>query len=201
MTDPATSASGGNPDPSGTPGTGTPDPKPNDPTALDAKNRELLAELKSAREKLAAVEAEKKKAAEEALKAKEDWKTIAETREQELKAERERLAKLESDARDRKKLAAFLDTIADTVPQKYWGHIDLEAIAVNPDSGVVDPTTVAKEVERFKKEYPELIHKRKTTGQPSDAPKGGSTKLSREEWLALPLKEMKARAKEVLPSK
>ncbi len=196
-TTPATPPSGGTPDPSGTPAP-TPDPtKPNNVAALEAKIAELLAEKKQQKDRLDAVERQQREAAEAAAQAAGDWKTIAETRERELNESKQRLSTLEQQEVDRTKLAAFLQTVGGEIDRKYWGLIDLDKIVINPDTKVVDATTVANLVETFRRDHPVLVKVKSGTGQPNGAPQGGAPTITHEEWLKLPAKEMKARMNEV----
>jgi vacuolar-type H+-ATPase subunit I/STV1 len=188
--------SGGDPNPSGTTDGNPPEPK-NDVDAILAKNKELLEENRKAKNRLAQLESERKKAEEQALKDKEDYKTLAEQRSADLEAANKRLAEKEAQERDRTKLVAVLEAVGGAVERKYWGLIDLEQVVIDPTTGDVDKTSVAKYVDTFRKEHPALIQTKRSDGLPTDAPKGGAGKITHEEWLKLPAKEMAKRLPDV----
>lgn len=158
----------------------------------------LLDEKKKLKERLDSLEAAAKKREEDDLKAKEDFKKIAELKEQEANEFKQKLELVEARERNAIKLDAFLKTLDGKVDQKFWGHVDLDAILVNPDTGELDKMSVAKVVEKFRKEYPEIIQRPGQNQLPNAAAAGASgSKLTYEEWLKLPPKEMAARRNEV----
>ncbi len=200
MTDPTKSGSAGDSDTSGDQdGDKSPEPK-NDIDALKAKNEELLKEKKAVQRRLDLLEKEKKDAEVKALKDKDDWKTLAEQREADLQAANEKLSKKETEDRDRAKLAAVLDAVGGRVDRKYWGLIDIDQVAVNPETGEVDKTSATKYANVFKSEHGILIKTVKGDGIVKDAPKGGVGSITHAEWLKLPAKEMAARLKDVWDS-
>lgn len=88
-TSPAQAGQQGGGDPGGQPGGDPPGPVPYD------RFKQINDELKQARDQLAQAQAAQKQAQEKELKDKEQWKTLAEQREAELKAERLARTRLE----------------------------------------------------------------------------------------------------------
>lgn len=159
----------------------------------------LLKEKKKLQEDLERYQSEARQREEADLRAKEDFKKIAELREAEAKELREKLTTVETRERNMAKLDAFLTTLDGSVDKRFWGHIPLDKIIVDPVSGEPDPMSVAKEVEWFRKEYFDIIKKPGQATVPVTAPQGASSaNISYEEWLKLPLKEQKARMKDVM---
>lgn len=161
----------------------------------------LLNEKRKLKERLDELERASKEKEEADLRAKEDFKKIAELKEAEAKQFKEELEKARAREINAGKLDAFLSTLDGKVERKYWGHINLEQILVNPETGDLDQMSVAKEVERFRKEYPEVIKKPGVNQLSSAAPLGAEGgPITYEEWRKLPLKEQKARYKEMRES-
>lgn len=163
-----------------------------------AEKKKRDQDLADAHKRLSALEEEKKQREEASLKEKEDFKKLAELREQELKAEREKRQGLEKNVQEGKKLRAFLDSVQGKVEKQYWALIDLDAIVVNPDTGMPDEESVKKAAKDFEASYPAVIQRKNAGTLPGDAAKGGSAKLTYEEWLKLPVDQKKARLSEVM---
>jgi len=156
-------------------------------------------EAKKAKERARKLEADAKEREEADLRAKEDYKKIAELREQEAKAAKEELALVKAREQNAVKLDAFLSTLDGKVDRKFWGHINLSQILIDPETGDVDQMSVAKEVDRFRKEYFEIIQKPGQNQLPNAAPQPGGVQqyIAYDEWKKLPLKEQKARYAEM----
>jgi hypothetical protein len=168
-------------------------------------HRKLLAEKKRrdeelalAREMIAKHEREAKEREESELRQKEDYKKLLELREKELtdaraeaEAHRRRMAEAQ-------KIDAFLKAVNGTVPDRYWNLIDTDQIVIDPTTGKVDQISVTKAAEAFRANFPEVVMtKGGSLGMPQGAPRGGSGSISYEEWLQLPVAEMKKRMKDV----
>lgn len=164
--------------------------------ALRNHNQELLSEKKKVSEKLKTFEQLAKEKEEKELKEKEDFKTLVQLREQELEKTKSELEIERTQRMQGMKLDAFLSVIDGKIDSKYWGMIDLEQIKLNPDSKQIDQMSVSQAVEVFKKTYPELIKTNMGQMIPANAPTNGDI-LTYDKWLTLPVKEQKARYKEM----
>lgn len=161
--------------------------------------QKVLDEKKALQARMDEIEREKKERIEAEAKEKNDWQKIAELREQELAEAKAKLtekdtALSERDKRDQDtlKLHSFIGALTGKVDKKYWDYIPLEQIAVNPETGRPDETSVAKAVESFRANYPELITGVGGPRLPNNAPGDASGKsISYEAWMALPAAEMK----------
>lgn len=194
---------GGDPNASSASSDGTENPPKPDDSKPDYVSREayerLLDEKKRASDRLRAMEEERRRQEEQALREKEDWKKLAENKEKELEETRSRLNQLESEITAAKKVAAFNEALEGTLERKYWHLIDLDQIVVHPETGEVDEGSVAKAIKVFKAEYGELIKRPGTPSMPADAPgRGGSNRLTYEQWLALPVREREKRYKDII---
>lgn len=94
------------------------------------------------------------------------------------------------------KLNAFNEKLPSKIANpKYYSHVPVEDILIDPETGLVDESSVDSVVSSFIKEHPTLLETR-ANPMPSDAP-GTKSKLTHGEWLKLPLKEKKERMHEV----
>jgi hypothetical protein len=185
-------------------GNDNPDNSSNDQGKGDTVSRaaydKAVSEAKAAKKRLAEIDAAHRSKTEADLKAKEDWKALAEQKEAEvadlLKQIEEKESKIKGfEIRDEQatKLGAFLKTLAVPVSEKVWQLLPLDQVVVNPESGKVDQTSVTKAVEKFKAEWPELL-KTPKPGMPNAAPPTGGAsegKMTYDAYLALPAEEMR----------
>ena len=95
------------------------------------------------------------------------------------------------------KLNAFNEKLPSKIANpKYYSHVPVDDILIDPETGLVDDSSVDSVVSSFIKEHPTLLET-KSNPMPSDAP-GTKSTLTHAEWLKLPsLKEKKARMHEV----
>ncbi len=94
------------------------------------------------------------------------------------------------------KLNAFNEKLPSKIANpKYYSHVPVEDILIDPETGLVDDSSVDSVVSSFIKEHPTLLETR-SNPMPSDAP-GSKSKLPYAEWLKLPYEEKKARMHEV----
>jgi len=154
-------------------------------------------DLRIANEKLARFEQEKKQLEERQLQEKEDFKKLYESRDNELKSEREKRIAVETQINDSKKLNAILKNLETPLEQKYWGLIDLDKIPLDPTTGKPDEMVTKQYAEEFKATYWEALNP--ATGRiPNGAGNGGKVGLSYEQWQKLPYAEKKKRQNEVI---
>ncbi len=96
------------------------------------------------------------------------------------------------------KIDCFNSALGDKkIDKKYYGHIDIDKIIIDPETGKADAVSAQKEVERICREYPEIVQKKSGGKLPNEYPNGGTGTLSYDEWLKLPPKEMAKRQKEI----
>ena len=75
---------------------------------------------------------------------------------------------------DAQKMSAFLKNAGD-VPEKYWGLVDLDSIAIDPETNQPDQLSLQKSVESFKATFPETIIETGGPRLPNNAAKPGKT--------------------------
>lgn len=159
--------------------------------------KKAVDEAKAAKAKVAEFEKAQREANEAKLKADGEYKKLLEQREKELADERQKRTGIEQQISDARKRSALLDALTGEVPKTYWSLMDLDEIAVNPETGMPDEASVKSVAEKFEKQYPEVVKRAPKGKLPNDAPQGGGAKLSYASWLKLPVKEQLERMKDV----
>lgn len=154
-------------------------------------------EVRTLREQVEQFNAQKKQLEEAALKEKEDFKRLFETRDQDLKQTKDELDSLRQSINDSKKMRGFLSALKSPLEESYWGLVDLDKIPLDPTNGKPDEATVVKYAEEFQKSHWRLFDNM-TNKMPNSGPNNDATiGLSYEEWKRLPPSEQRKRLKEV----
>lgn len=140
-------------------------------------------------QRLAELDQKDREMQETKLKEQGEYKKILEQRELELKSLKERFAEEERQKVISKKLNAFVKNLpGELAHNDMLLHVDVEQIAIDPETGEVDKLTVDKQVSTFVQNYPFGIKTKGGKGLPGDAPKQ-TTSITYDEWLTLPLNE------------
>jgi hypothetical protein len=158
--------------------------------------------------KLSEFEAEKARLEEEKLRQEGNWKSLVESRELKLKAIEEENKLLATKAKqyeqtlaDAVKLNAFQNKLGGKLKKsEYLTFVDTNRIPIDPDTKTVDDKAVEQYAHEFSNQFKELISFDRGGSLPGGAAQPGK-QLSVAEWQKLPLKEQKARLKEVVPNK
>lgn len=179
--------------------------EPQDKAPSYESHKKLLGEKKKTAEenaalkaKLAEFEKSQKAAMEAKLLEENNLKELLKLREEELMKERSSREGMEASIQRAMKLNAIQSALDGRLSEKYFDLVDADQIAINPTTGRPDETSVAKFAKAFSAKYPEIVMKGTSAQLPNDAAGGAVTKLTYEKWLTLPLKEQKARLKEVM---
>jgi len=160
-------------------------------------HQKLLGEKKAIAAKLAAFEAEQKARDDKALREKEDFKTLAEKRAEELKEAHGKLAKLEERNANQVKLRAILDGAGGTIDRKYWDLLPKHMVEIDDTTGMPTEASVATAVKFVRTNYAEVITPKDAKIPTGAAAMGGSTQLTYDAWKALPDAEKAKRIKDV----
>ena len=155
------------------------DPKPDekDKVAYDTY-RKVVSEKKKMQErfnemeaKLNSFETQRQEGEESKLKANEEYKKLLDLRDEELKNAKAKSLDLENRFSNAHKLNAFREKLpAKIAKSEYYSFVDLESIAIDPDSGEVDSTSVNSVVEKFVNEHSHLLERSKNSGLPNNTP-------------------------------
>lgn len=119
---------------------------------------------------LSQIKAEQEAKLKAELEEKEDWKRLYQTSEEKLKSLHNEYTLERSKFVDSHKVNAVIQSLGGFKKSEYNRFIDVSKIETKED-GSIDDVSVNAEVERIKKEYPELIKQKSVTPLPSDAPK------------------------------
>lgn len=172
-------------------------PSSDDKVSYDT-HRKLLGEKKKLQARLEELERKDKEREEQDLRQKEDYKGLVAAREKELEEERQKRNHLETTLRDGLRLDAFSRKLSGRVDDQYLALVELDKIAVDPETGRPDEVSLNEYVREFEKKYPAVIQRTGTSNLPNDAPKPPGDRLSLAEWKELPLKDKKERLSEVM---
>lgn len=167
------------------------------------KAKEELGRFESLKTKLSEFELKQKQTEEQVLAEKGEWSKLLELKERELQKVKthaderaSQLQDMENMLVDAAKLNAFRDLLPGSIRKpEYMRLIQIDKIVVNPETKEVDADSVKTLVNDFVTTYPELIvttDKRLPNGVA--APNG---RIKYNQWLKLPLKEKKLRAKDI----
>jgi len=160
----------------------------------------VLGEKKKMQEQLGSITKElediretQRKTEEGKLKENKEWQKLAEQRGEDLETLKAKISQNEVQTQEARKLESFLEALPAPLDRRYWGLIDLDKIAVNPDSKEVDEMSVTKAVENFQTQYPEVIINPNGPKITTKNPRPSPGALTVEEWKKLPPKERKAK--------
>lgn len=136
-------------------------------------HKRLLGEKKKLQERLEQVETQWKSREESELKAQNQYKTLYENALKERETLSSRLTDQEQRWNNAIKLDSFMSAMGSRkIESKYANFINLETIALDPETGHVDPVSVQREVDRICRDYPEIIKGAVQPKQlPADAPR------------------------------
>jgi hypothetical protein len=168
-------------------------------------HRKLLGEKKrleeqhaAAAQKIKEYESQAKLKEESELKQKEEWKKLLEIREKELAEAKQQVHVKDELISTSLKRRALLDAVNGSVPEQYWGLMPLEEIALNPETGMPDESSVQAIARKFESTFADVVKPKGAKGLPNTAAGGPPKKMTVSEWKQLPSsKEMKAKMAEV----
>ncbi len=168
--------------------------------AVKAKNKELL-------DKLNNYTVKEKQIEEQKLAEKGEYQKILELRETEIKREREENERLrqeltgrDEDFNDVIRVNSFISKLPGRINPTYLipFHDEIrKEIPINPETRRVDESALNLYVNKFLKDHGRLVEVRDGKVLPSTSGTKSVGKLTREQWLKLPLKEKKERMAEV----
>lgn len=134
-------------------------------------HKKLLNQLKNKGEELEELRAFKKQFEENEAKKKGDYEALLKSRESRIEELESKLTSYETTLIEGQKLQAFVDNLPGKVKrQEYLSFVDLDDIALDPETNRVDEHALRLAVEKFVKEHGHLIE----TGQKNTLPKVGS---------------------------
>ena len=143
--------------------------------------QKTLAQEKAAKEKLREYETRFKEMEEKKLHEDGEFQKIANLKAEEAEKWRAKANELEKDITDTWKLNAFFNKLDGKLKNnEYISFVDLESIAIDPETRQVEQSSVDKTVSSFMEKHSHLVDMKKSSGLPSDAPKQAAKKSLRE---------------------
>lgn len=166
--------------------------------AAKAENAEL-------KEKLAALQTEEQKRVEQELAAQGEWKLLVEAKEKKIAeleekylTEAEKAEIANSTLTNAQKIQAVCDKLPGKIRNsKYYQYIDINQVALNPETGEVDEASVQTVANAFMEEHKELVD----TTHIGRLPAGAHGSHKEPALVDVPLKEMRAKAAEMAKAK
>lgn len=129
----------------------------------------VMDELKETQRKLKEIQDKSKITEEQKLKEQGDWKTLAESREKQVKELEEKNTSTEQAINDSIKLNAFQKFLGGKLKSdKYFDFVETSEIAFDPTTRKVDEASVKLVVAKFLKEHSSLVDFGKKPGMPMD---------------------------------
>jgi len=144
------------------------EPKQN--TVAYETHRKLLGEKKKLQARLDEVEAQTKADREKVLAEQGEYKDLYNQSKEQVEALTGQLNEATERQNNFIKLRAVLSAIDGKVDQEYYGHLGIENVLLDPDTGEVDKMSVSKVVEAFKAKHSVLIQGNRPANLPKDAP-------------------------------
>ena len=162
-----------------------------------SQEKNLRVRLEESNSKLAALEEEKNKAEEAKLSEQGEYKKLLELERKKREESELKAKEYENSIMNAHKLNAFKEKLPSKIANPaYYDFVEIDKIVIDPETGLVNDSSVQEVVDSFVSNHAQLLESR-TTGLPNDAAKGSPKKITIEEWKRLPLSERKARMKEV----
>ena len=152
-------------------------------------HRRLLGEKKALQAKFEELVNANSAKDEQALAEQGEYKGLYEQSKTAVEDLKGKLADAQTQQDNFRKLRAALGALGGKVDQKYYSHIGIDNILLDPDTGEVDEMSLTKTVEKFKKDHGVLIQNTTATPLPNAAPQYASgtedmSKMSKEERMA-----------------
>jgi hypothetical protein len=167
---------------------------------LLSEKKQLQSKFTEQATKLDQLLAAQKTDEEKRLADQQQWKQLYEQTADRLKGAETKLSEVTGRIVDSRKVTAVLSKLGGEVRPELWHMIDVDDVAYDLAAEKVDDTSALKVAEKFKQMFPELIKPRNAAKLPNEESKGTSGKLSYDEWLKLPVKEQRARMRDIMGS-
>lgn len=147
--------------------------------ARDAYEK-VLTEAKEAKKRLQAFEADAKKREEAELEKNQEFKKLADSYKKEADEWKGKFDGLNTNILESRKISAIQSKLGGKLSSEYWGLLDLEQVAHDPETGKVDEASVARYAKEFEKKHSRLIDKPSNARLPNEAAGGASKDLGYE---------------------
>jgi hypothetical protein len=148
--------------------------------------------------KLAEIEQKEKDLEETRLKEQGEYKKLLDIERKKREVEESKRIQYEKNLIDAHKLNAVKERLPGKIKRnEYYSFIDTDKVLIDPETGIIDETSIEEVVNGFLAEHTSLIDVGNTVKLPQHAASGSVSKISYDDWLKLPLKEKRKRMKDV----
>lgn len=142
-----------------------------------AQEKSLREREKALKAQLSEYETRLKEIEEKKLHEDGEFQKIANLKAEEAEKWKERATMLEKDMNDTWKLNAFFNKLDGKLKNNdYITFVDLDSIAIDPETRQVEESSVDKVVSSFMEKHSHLVEVKKASGLPSDAPRTAAKK-------------------------
>jgi hypothetical protein len=162
-----------------------PDSLKQDETVSYKSHQKLLNQYKSTQSRLKELEAKEQEREESEQLKRGEYEKVMQLKEEKIKTLQTTIEQKQQEELEGKKLMAFMDKLGGKISDNdYLSLIDIDSIAVDPDTGELDQLSLEKEVDRFSKKHWRVIENQKPKAPTSVGHLGGRPNAKRS------LKEM-----------
>jgi predicted nuclease with TOPRIM domain len=156
-------------------------------------NKKLQSQVKDIQQKLEAFEQKERELEEKRLSEQGEYKKLLDLERKKRLEEESKRAQYQKDLLDAHKLNAVKEKLPGKIKRnEYYGFIDVDKIAIDPETGVIDESSIVEVVNSFVEQHGSLIERQGSAGLPQNAAKY-SNALSYEQWKRLPPSEKRKR--------
>jgi predicted nuclease with TOPRIM domain len=160
-------------------------------------NKKLQSQVKDIQQKLEAFEQKERELEEKRLSEQGEYKKLLELERKKRLEEEQKRTQYQKDLLDAHKLNAIKERLPGKITRpEYYSFIDTDKIAIDPETGIIDEASIIEAVNQFVETHGRLLERQGSPGLPQNAAKDG-TSINFDQWKNLPLKEKKARMKDV----
>lgn len=116
------------------------------------------------------------------LESKGEYQKLLENERKKAEEADTKFKSLQSEMIQGRKGNAILKALDHGVDPKFFAFLPLDQVLLDPDTGEINQTSVAKAAENFRKDFPELLKGKNGPQLPNAAPQGSALTISRDEW-------------------
>lgn len=157
---------------------------------LLGQHKNLQEKARENEELLMQYQAKEKEAEKKRLEEKGEYKKLLDLKSKELEKHQAEANEYKKRLLDAHKLNAFCEKLPGKIANpKYFKHVETENILIDPETGIIDETSLTNAVNSFLSEHNKLLDVN-VSSMPSDATTD-KTSLTYDEWLKLPYKKKK----------
>jgi hypothetical protein len=150
------------------------------------KMQERFQKAQEAEAELQRLKAEAEENQKKELEKKGEFQKLLELERKRAEEAQKKLSEYEQRFTQGRKAKALLSALDNSVEEKFFDFLPIDAVLVDPETGEINQSSVAQVAEDFRKKYPELIKSRNPARVPSTEPQGSAVqRISETAWKKL----------------